>query len=251
MSCGVTHGDSSGVATNSRLGRLGAVSATSAAVCVSPVTIASGRPVRRSKLSAKKRPISAAGCATRRSTANVHGNSSTAIATISGGNSSSIAQVYCVSRWWTMRMRSGARTITASAVSTISAGARKFSARPVNSAARPIATAGSERKAIDERPCVRIDGRALNLGGGTARRQREAAAEQHQHDETGMADHQEAEQSQPGLCVVGDSREAGEAHGVEHAGLLDPDQMAVEHQHEDGAADIGLRPGELLAAALA
>ena len=148
MFCGVTHGDSAGMAKNSRLGRLGAFSATSAAVCVSPVTIANGRPVRRSKLSAKKRPISAAGCATRRSTANVHGSSSTAITTISGGNSSNIAQVYCVSRWWTMRMRSGASTTTARAVSTTSAGARKFSGRPVNSAARPIVAAGSTARQL-------------------------------------------------------------------------------------------------------
>ena len=104
------------------------------------------------------------------------------------------------------------------------------------------------RETIDEHSCIRIDGSALDLGGGAARRQREASAEQRQHDERDVADRQSAEQLQPGLCVF---NEAGEAHGAEHAGLLDPDQMAVEHQHQDGAADVRLGPGKLLAPALA
>ncbi len=66
-----------------------------------------------------------------------------------------------------------------------------------------------------------------------------------------MADRQNAEQPEPRLCVFDETREPGEAYGVEHAGLLDPDQVPVEHQHQDGAADVWLRPGELLAAALA
>ena len=46
------------------LGRLGAPSATSAAVRGSPATICSGVPVRRSKLSEKKRAMALAGCIT-------------------------------------------------------------------------------------------------------------------------------------------------------------------------------------------
>jgi hypothetical protein len=42
-------------------------------VGASPLTIASGRPVRRSKLSAKKRAIASAGCVTLRSVPAVHG----------------------------------------------------------------------------------------------------------------------------------------------------------------------------------
>ena len=45
----------------------------SAAVRASPLTIASERPVLRSKLSAKKRAIAAAGCVTLRSVPAAHG----------------------------------------------------------------------------------------------------------------------------------------------------------------------------------
>src|SRR5262249_7258553 len=62
IASGVTHGERSGVALRKRLGRLGAPSAISAAVRASPLTICSGAPVRRSKLSEKKRAIASAGC---------------------------------------------------------------------------------------------------------------------------------------------------------------------------------------------
>ena len=192
MSCGVTHGDSAGVAKNSRLGRLGAVSATRAAVCVSPVTTASGRPVRRSKLSAKKRPISAAGCATLRSTANVHGKSS---------NRDRHDQ-----RRQQQQHRPG--VLREALVDDADAVRRQDNHRQRREHGQRrreeiFHAAGEQRgetdrsgrqqrKAIDERPCIRIDGRALNLGGGTARRQREAAGEQHQHDETGVTYDQQA-----------------------------------------------------------
>src|SRR5262249_37172939 len=68
IASGVTHGERSGVALRKRLGRLGAPSAISAAVRASPPTICSGAPVRRPKLSEKKRANAAAGCRTLRST---------------------------------------------------------------------------------------------------------------------------------------------------------------------------------------
>ena len=53
-----------------------------------------------------------------------------------------------------------------------------------------------------------------------------------------MADRQSAEQSQPGLQSLSTTA-ARKLDGAEHAGLLEPDQMAEEHQHQDGDADDG------------
>src|SRR5262249_57363131 len=84
IASGVTHGERSGVASRKRLGRLGAPSAISAAVRGSPVTIFSGAPVRRSKLSEKKRAIACAGYVTLRSTLSHGSTTSAAIAMIGG-----------------------------------------------------------------------------------------------------------------------------------------------------------------------
>ena len=75
-----------------RLGRLGAPSATSDASVWSPATTASGRPVRRTKLSPKNCPISAAGRPTDRSAATIQGWIMIASATRSGGSTISASQ---------------------------------------------------------------------------------------------------------------------------------------------------------------
>src|SRR5262249_61791911 len=87
IASGVTHGERSGVASRKTLGRLGAPSAISAAVRGSPVTIFNGAPVRRSKLSEKKRAIACAGYVTLRSTLTHRRATTAAIAMIGGTNS--------------------------------------------------------------------------------------------------------------------------------------------------------------------
>ncbi len=60
-SAGVIHGVCCGVASNITCGREGAANPINVESCGSPATAASGRPVRRSKFSPKKIPISRAG----------------------------------------------------------------------------------------------------------------------------------------------------------------------------------------------
>src|SRR5690242_8108630 len=99
ISSAVTHGERSGAASNKTLGRLGAETAISAAVRGSPVTIASFWPVRRSKLSAKNRPMARAGWATFRSVAVAHGNSTIKTGTNTAGTSNNPAQAKPSTRW--------------------------------------------------------------------------------------------------------------------------------------------------------
>src|SRR5712691_474791 len=110
---GVTQGERSGVALRKRLGRLGAPSAISAAVRVSPVTICSGAPVRRSKLSEKKRAIASAGCSTLRSTLS-QGRIVNAAPAMIGGMIRRPNQAAMTTFWRLNRMPSPAATTTSS-----------------------------------------------------------------------------------------------------------------------------------------